>query len=97
MAEKRSREAIAANYQVAREASDSGWHLNPADLRQAVDAKLALTRHRRWWPGLWQLNLEAIERTWDETMGSWVDPSVLPPYMKTIEDIALRLREMRLD
>lgn len=41
---------------------ESGWHLDPADLRRAVDAKLALTRHRRWRSGLWRLNLEAIER-----------------------------------
>src|SRR5713226_7833708 len=26
---------------------ESGWHLDPADLRNAVDAKLALTRYRR--------------------------------------------------
>ena len=43
------------------------------------------------------MNLQVVEHAWAETMGSWVDPSVLPPYMKTIEDIALRLREMRLD
>ena len=75
----------------------SGWHLDPADLRRAVDAKLALTRHRRWRSGLWRLNLEAIERAWDETMGSWVDPSRLPPFTNTIEDVARRLRELRLD
>lgn len=40
---------------------ESGWHLNPVELKRAVDAKLALTRRRRWRPGLWKLNLEAIE------------------------------------
>jgi len=76
---------------------ESGWHLDPADLRQAVDAKLALTRHRRWRSGLWRLNLEAIERTWDETMRSWVDPSRLPAFTNTIEDVTRCLRELRLD
>ena len=76
---------------------ESGWHLDPADLRRAVDAKLALTRHRRWRSGLWRLNLEAIERAWDETMRSWVDPSRLPPFTNTIEDVARRLRQLRLD
>lgn len=54
---------------------ESGWHLDPADLRRAVDAKLALTRHRRWRSGMWRLNLEAIERAWDETSvsGPWND------------------------
>lgn len=76
---------------------ESGWHLDPPDLRRAVDAKLALTRHRRWRSGLWRLNLEAIERSWDETMGSWMDPSRLPPFTTTIENVARRLRELRLD
>ena len=76
---------------------ESGWYLDAADLRRAVDAKLALTRHRRWRSGLWRLNLEAIERAWDETMGSWVDPSRLAPVTTAIEDVARRLRELRLD
>lgn len=76
---------------------DSGWHLDPADLRRAVDAKMALTRHRRWRPGLWRLNLEAIERSWDGTLTSWLDPALLPSFADAVEDVAHRLRELRLD
>ena len=76
---------------------ESGWHLDPADLRRAVDAKLALTRHRRWRSGLWRLNLEAIERAWAETMESWVDPSRLPSFNGTLDDVGRRLRELHLD
>lgn len=76
---------------------ESGWHLDSSDLRRAVDAKLAMTRHRRWRSDLWRLNLEAIEPAWDETMGSWVDPLRLPPFTNTVEDVARRLRELRLD
>ena len=66
-------------------------------MRRVVDAKLALTRHRQWRRSLWRLNLEAIERTWDETLASWVDPSRLPAFGSTVEDVARRLRELRLD
>lgn len=76
---------------------DSGWHFGPADLRTATDAKLTLTRHRHWRPGLWRLNLEAIERTWLETLESWVDPSRLPAFPDAVDDVARRLRELRLD
>lgn len=76
---------------------DSDWHLDPADLRRAVDAKMALTRHRRWRPGLWRLNLEAIERSWDATLTSWLDPALLPSFADAVEDVAHRLRELRLD
>lgn len=76
---------------------ESGWHLIPAELRHAVDAKLAITRHRRWRPGLWRKNLDAIERQWDEIMASWVDPERLPPFGSTVGDVARRLRELRLD
>ena len=30
---------------------DSRWHLDPADLRTAVDAKFSITRHKRWRAG----------------------------------------------
>ena len=76
---------------------ESGWHLIPAELRHADDAKLAITRHRRWRSGLWRQNLDAIERLWHETMASWVDPERLPPFGSTVEDVACRLRELRLD
>ncbi|MGH7777005.1 MAG: nucleotidyl transferase AbiEii/AbiGii toxin family protein [Candidatus Dormibacterales bacterium] len=76
---------------------ESGWHLNPAELKRAVDAKLALTRHRRWRPGLWKLNLEAIEQGWEETLAGWVDPRLLPPFARTLDEVSRRLRDLRLD
>jgi len=76
---------------------DSGWHLDPADLRMAVDAKLAITRHRRWRPGLWRANLDEIEPAYESTMTGWVDPAVLPPFDELVRDVARRLRELRLD
>ena len=42
---------------------ESGWHLDSADLRRAVDAKLHITRHNRWQPGLWRMNVDAIGLT----------------------------------
>ncbi len=76
---------------------DSGWHFDPADLRRAVDAKLASTRLRRWRSGLWRLNLDAIEQAWEGTMAAWVDPERLLPFATTVEDIARRLRDLHLD
>ena len=76
---------------------ESGWHLDPADLHQAVDAKLALTRHKRWKPGMWRSNLAEIRATWDSTMASWVDPSRLPPIDAVIDEVARRLRSLRLE
>lgn len=77
--------------------TESGWHLEPAELRQAVDAKLALTRYKRWKPGMWRSNLDAIRATWDATMSAWVDPSRLLPVEEVIEEVARRLRSLRLD
>jgi predicted nucleotidyltransferase component of viral defense system len=77
--------------------TESGWHLEPAELRQAVDAKLALTRHKRWKPGMWRSNLDEIRAAWDSTMSAWVDPSRLPPIDAVIEEVARRLRTLRLD
>lgn len=76
---------------------ESGWHLDPADLRRAVDAKLAITRHRRWRSGLWRQNLDGIEQQWEATMASWVDPEKLPAFAAALEDVSRRLRELRLD
>jgi hypothetical protein len=75
---------------------ESGWHLDPGDLRKAVDAKLALTRHREWRPGLWRNNVGAIEEGW-ETLLSWIDPERLPNFNTVMEDVARRMRELRLD
>ena len=76
---------------------DSGWHLDPAQLRTAVEAKLAITRHKRWRSNLWRGNLDEIEATYEATMASWIDPKVLLPFEETVRDIARRLRELRLD
>lgn len=76
---------------------DSGWHIEPDELRQAVEAKLALTRHKRWRPGLWRSNLEGIETAWEPTMASWVEPDRLPPYDQVVDNVARRLRSLRLD
>jgi hypothetical protein len=76
---------------------DSGWLINPADLRHGVDAKLAITRHKRWRPGLWRLNLGAIEATWESTMAAWIDPERLPAFDQAVAQVAQRLRSLRLD
>jgi hypothetical protein len=76
---------------------DSGWHLDPADLRAAVDAKFLITRHKRWRAGLWRANLDEIERTYESTMISWVDPAVLPWFDDAVGEVAGRLLELRLD
>jgi predicted nucleotidyltransferase component of viral defense system len=76
---------------------DSGWHLKPDELRQAVDAKLAITRHKRWRPGLWRLNLGDIEALWESTMTAWVDPKRLPAFDQVVFDVAQRLRSLRLE
>lgn len=76
---------------------ESGWHFEPGELRQAVDAKLAITRHRRWRAGLWKSNLEEIRVAWDPTMASWVEPSRLPPFDDVVADVARRLRSLRLE
>ncbi len=76
---------------------DSGWHLDPADLRRAVDAKLAITRHKRWRPDLWRMNLGEIEAAWETTMAAWVEPERLPLFDQVVDDVARRLRSLRLD
>lgn len=75
----------------------SGWHLDAGDLRKAVDAKLALTRYRRWRAGLWRNNIAAIEKAWDENLLSWIDPNQLPPFDTALEEVDRRLRELHLD
>ncbi|MCG6987615.1 MAG: nucleotidyl transferase AbiEii/AbiGii toxin family protein [Gemmatimonadetes bacterium] len=77
--------------------TESGWNLPPADLRRAVDAKLSITRHKRWRSGLWRSNLEEIESTWETTMTSWIRPNRLPAFKHVVQDIARQLRSLRLD
>ncbi len=76
---------------------DSGWHVNASELREAVDAKLAITRHKRWRLGLWRSNLEEIKAAWETTMASWVEPDRLPPCEQVVDDVARRLRSLGLD
>lgn len=77
--------------------AESGWHLDPAELRQGVDAKLAITRHKRWRPDLWRMNLGEIEAAWETTMAAWVEPERLPPFDRVVAEVARRLRSLRLD
>jgi predicted nucleotidyltransferase component of viral defense system len=76
---------------------ESGWHIDAGDLRKAIDAKLALTRYRRWRSGLWRNNIDAIESAWEESLVSWIDPHRLPPFATVLDDVARRLRELQLD
>jgi len=75
----------------------SGWHLDPAALRRAVDAKLSITRYKRWRPGLWKTNLDEIEAVWDTTMPAWVEPSRLPSFTAVVDGVVRRMRSLRLD
>jgi len=76
---------------------ESGWHLDAGDLRKAVNAKLSLTRYRRWRSGLWRNNIDAIDADWEKTLISWIDPERLPDFSTVLNDIARRLRELHLD
>jgi len=76
---------------------DSGWKLEPAELRKAVDAKLARTRHKRWRAGLWQNNLKDIELRWQEDLLAWIDPRNLPPFDTVVRDVESRLHDLDLD
>jgi hypothetical protein len=73
------------------------WWLDPTDLRTAVDAKLSITRHRRWRPELWRTNLQEIRELYEATMATWVNPAVLPPFDDLVQDVTRRLRELMLD
>jgi len=77
--------------------TESGWHLDPAELRKAVDAKLAITRYKQWKPGLWRSNVEAMRAAWEKTMLAWVEPGRLPSIEEVIEGVAGQLRSLRLD
>lgn len=62
----------------------SNWHLDPKQLRQAVDAKLENTRHKKWRAGLWRANLTGIEQDYEKTLLDWVAPEHLArdrPYL----------------
>ncbi len=76
---------------------DTGWHLDPAELRRAVDAKLSITRHKRWRSDVWRTNLGEIEAAWDTIMAAWVEPERLPPFRGLVTEVARRLRSLGLD
>jgi len=76
--------------------TDSGWHLDPWELRQAVDAKLQTTRVKRWRSGLWKAHLDEIERTWDVTLREWIEPSRIPDFAETVRVVEARLRALGL-
>ena len=76
---------------------DSGWHLDPDDLRRAVDAELSITRHKRWRSDLWRANLGEFQAASETTMAAWVEPEHLPPFDRVVAEVARRLRTLRLD
>lgn len=76
---------------------ESGWHLDPKELRACVDAKLALTKHKRWRAGLWRTHLDEIEVLWDATLAEWVPPERVPGFAEAVGEVSRRLRELRLD
>jgi predicted nucleotidyltransferase component of viral defense system len=76
---------------------ESGWWLDAKELRKAIDAKLALTRFKRWREGLWRTNLLAIEAVWHDTLVAWIEPGKLPSFETVQKDIARRMRELQLD
>jgi Nucleotidyl transferase AbiEii toxin, Type IV TA system len=76
---------------------DSGWHLDPAELRGCIDRKLELTKYKRWRSGLWRNHLEEIAGLWDITLREWIAPERIPDFQQTVEDVARRLRNLKLD
>ena len=77
--------------------TDSGWHLDPADLRRAVDTKLEITRYKRWKPGLWRDHLDEIEPLWSRTLEEWIEPDRVPHFDDTVREVGERLRGLHLD
>jgi predicted nucleotidyltransferase component of viral defense system len=76
--------------------TDSGWHFEPRELREAIDAKLKTTRYDRWKPGLWQNHLAEIETNWRTTLEEWVAPDLVPDFTECVADVERRLRELRI-
>lgn len=75
---------------------DSGWHLDPSELREAVDGKLKVTRAKRWSADVWRAHLEEIEPLWEATLLEWLAPDHLPPYEGAVHDVERRLSQLRL-
>jgi predicted nucleotidyltransferase component of viral defense system len=77
--------------------TDSGWHLDPAELRQSLDRKLGLTRHDRWRRGLWRIHLDEIAPLWEITLVEWVPPERLPSFEEAVAEVARGLHRLGLD
>lgn len=77
--------------------TDAGWHLDPADLRRAVDAKLSITKHKKWKIGLWRNHLGDIETNWSAVLVEWIEPDRIPDFDETVEVVAWRMRELGLE
>jgi len=75
---------------------DSGWHLEPHDLRAAVEGKLATMRIKRWTPEAWRTHLAEIEPLWEPTMLQWVAPDHLPAFEEAVREVDRRLRQVGL-
>jgi len=76
---------------------DSGWHLDPVELRTAADRKFELTRLGRWRPRAWRAHLAEIEPLYELTLLEWVAPEQLPPFATAVADVERRLKALRLD
>jgi hypothetical protein len=75
----------------------AGWHLDPAQLREAVDAKLSITRYERWKPGLWRTHLDEIGAIWEAVLVEWIEPERIPSFDETVALVGRRLRELGLE
>lgn len=75
---------------------DSGWHLEPHELRAAVEGKLATMRIKRWTPEAWRTHLAEIEPLWEPTMLQWVAPDHLPAFEEAVREVDRRLRQVGL-
>jgi hypothetical protein len=76
---------------------DSGWHLDPAELRTCIDRKLELTKYKRWRSGLWRGHLAEIEDLWSPTLREWIDPDRIPGFNATVDEVGRRLRALKLE
>lgn len=77
--------------------TDAGWCLDPAQLHEAVDAKLSITRYGRWKPRLWQNHLDEIKADWEAVLQEWIEPEHIPSFDETVTVVGRCLRELRLD
>ena len=62
-----------------------------------MDAKLPITKYRKWKAGLWRNHLSAIETNWRAVLEEWIEPDWIPDFDETVEVVARRMRELGLD